>query len=156
MNFIHAQIESDSEMYYIPSGDNIQGNPYVFIFKFSYNLVYETPGYKKESIVNKLIKDPNFYYNLSYSEGSGDKYYHRGEYLPSMSTSKYEVYGQRCKSTGGYYWHYWAFSKDGDFLIRWDERESTGSLLNGEKRYYVRISKSDLLPQRVNHDFLYE
>lgn len=83
------------------------------------------------------------------------------EYCSGKSTSSREVYrGHRMVQrlgvmgyTEGEGWKYFAFSTDKSSLIVWEEIPTNydGTI---QKKYYVRVSKEDLLPKAINYDFL--
>lgn len=152
----YGQVKDIGDSYfYIESGESFSPSKVIF-FKFYEDIIY-ADGFSTE-IKRKLASDPYFCYHLPYKYGlHNDCYRHKGEYLPNMSTSKYHVYKMaptcaRCQTI------YWAVSTDeAKTIIRWYETpEGEPVYGEGAKTYFIRVSKDDLLPKTVNHDFLYD
>lgn len=163
----NAQLFDGSVHFYIKGGEALTANTEVRILYFNEfeSKVYNTT-HNKYKVGQNLQNDRNYY--------SAEKYrfstYFCGKYQPSMSTSSRDVYGERSstqsvytgpwypgcplyESTPDNYYLYYGFAKDKSSYVFWKE-DLDGNILN--KIYYIEVSKEDLLPKKVNRDFLYE
>lgn len=107
-------------------------------------------------IQDNLKKNKNYYEEVEIQDGWNGWIY---TYDSSMSTSSRYVY-KRCVAAKSpahpfdvgwsAFCQYMAFSKDNSSLIRWTEKNDEIT----SKEQFIRVAKSEVLPQGINRDFL--
>lgn len=157
-NTMKAQLYDSEICYYIKAGVELNNSTRVYCVKFEGSIIkLKTVSLSK---INEI---------MSASSSDIDRNWTKETYNPSMSTSSKTVYqgdmhgNPQMVSTGtfSYEWrqpvigkYYHAFSLDKGSLITWNERNNSNSIY--DKSDWIRVNKSDLKPQSINRDFLYE
>lgn len=174
-----AQLYSSEACFYIKAGENLSNTKYIAVVLLKGKNLYtlyststitnyimtdkKTDGIKNKGkviewggVMDYLKEDPEYYDNLHNCMN-----HHSWKYDMSLSTSKRTVYkrfnpyndGRGVFLSEPAHTTYLAVSQDLSSIIQWSERD--GEIM-GEKTYYVRIDKEELLPKTINRDFLYE
>jgi len=176
VNVAKAQIYSSEDCFYAEAGKS--DVRYVVKFEYSKDRAW-LKSVSHSTVRSNLAKSKDFYENEIWTDGQNSVVLY--EYDSYKSTSSREVYkrtrlggdigkddcpycrtvrhlgaGWSCgghgKSISGY--DYVAFSKDKSSFITWYEKKDNYDGDTGNKKYYSRIPKEDLLPKAANYDFL--
>ena len=159
INNLHAQFAYNDVRLYIRAGSSLENNKSSIHIVFTVNGALMVRSMPISELTNTLKSQPDFlnsskslatYKWRSYPVGCKN-------FLPKdneLSTSARVVYKaySPADSAWGYAasTNYYAFSKNGDSFIFWEKGEEE------ERKYYIEISRTDLIPKPVNYDFLNE
>ena len=153
-----AQVYSSEACFYLIAGADPNSSSSVWLaVSFRGNkAVIDEDADPLWRIQDNLKKDKNYYEEVEIQDGWNGWIY---TYESSMSTSTRYVY-KRCVAAKNpthpfdvswlAYCDYLAFSKDNSSLIRW--REQNDKITN--KKQFIRVAKSEVLPRGINRDFL--
>lgn len=171
-----AQIYCNDACFYSEAGSS--NVTYVVRFDYSNDRVW-LKNVSHSTVRSNLAKSKDFYENEIWTDGQNSVAMY--EYDSYKSTSSREVYkrtilggyigrddcphcrtkrhlgaGLSCGGHGKYIsgYDYVAFSKDKSSFITWYEKKDNYDGDTGNKNYYSRIHKEDLLPKATNYDFL--
>ena len=139
---VTAQIRSKKACFYLEAGRDPNSSAsdwFATIFRDNGAHVRNNLGETLVTIRGCLKKNVNYFEDLNIIHRQNGWIY---EYVPSLSTDSYFVYRMDD-------W-FLAFSKDNSQLIRW--REKNDKII--DKRHYIRVDKSEVMPKGVNRDFL--
>lgn len=153
-----AQVYSSEACFYLMAGKDPNSSSSVWLaVSFRGNkAVIDCDADPLWRIQEKLKTNKNYYEEVEIQDRQNGWIY---TYDSSMSTSSRYVYkrcvaGKRRTFPGDIGWSaycdYLAFSKDNSSLIRW--REQNDEITN--KRQFIRVAKSEVLPRGINRDFL--
>lgn len=143
---VKAQIRSSEACFYLEAGKDPNSTASAVWEAISFrgnNAVLKNDGEILGRIRSYLKKNVNYYEDVDIIDTKNGWIY---VYDSSLSTDSYFVY----KRTSKYYSFFLAFSKDNSHLIRW--REKNDEIL--DKRQFIRVEKSEVMPKGVNRDFL--
>lgn len=158
-NKIYAQLGYNEIKVYLGAGESIENknNSIYIVFTINGELMVRTMSIQK---LNEVLKNtPNFldssksllrYKWTSYPAGCKNFLPHDSN-LSTSSRIVYKAYSPANPMWGyGASTYYYAFSKNGDSFIWWEEGKEENRI------YHIEIEKSELMPKPVNYDFLYE
>ncbi len=153
-----AQVYSSEACFYLIAGEDPNSSSSVWLaVSFRGNkAVIKDDADPLWRIQKNLKTNKNYYEEVEIQDRRNGWIY---TYDSSMSTSFRYVY-KRCVAgkspahpfdvSWSAYCDYLAFSKDNSSLIRW--REQNDEITN--KRQFIRVAKSEVLPRGINRDFL--
>ena len=107
--------------------------------------LYEIKEYVGKALIGYVY--PGDFYQITAKDSRGHKFYKVIDFYKENSDFRYVI-----KTMQGY--RYIAISKDKSSFIMWFEEDENlyGQIF--EKRNYYRVPKEELLPKKVNYDFL--